>query len=172
VGERISSFAPVIQAGARLLILGSMPGEVSLREDQYYAHPRNRFWTVMGELFGAGRQLPYPDRLQVLNHAGVALWDVLQHCERQGSLDGSIVANSEVPNDFAGLLREHASIRAILFNGQKAEATFRRRVVPKLQPSVMERVKFQVLPSTSPANAGTNDLTLVSAWRDALEKAG
>ena len=95
----ISSFPPVARKDARTLILGSMPGQASLDAGQYYAHPRNLFWTFMGDLVGAKPTLIYSDRLEMLLKAKIALWDVVATCVRVGSLD--IAITEEVPNDFA-----------------------------------------------------------------------
>lgn len=155
------SFAPLARPDARVLILGSMPGAESLRRRQYYAHPHNRFWPIMGALFDAGPELPYAERVARLLSRGVAVWDVLKRCERAGSLDGSIVPASEVPNDFARFLRAHPRIRAIFFNGAKAEQVFQRRVAPSL-PALPPRSR---LPSTSPAHAGLPAAAKLAAWR-------
>ena len=81
----VHSFEPVADENARVLVLGSMPGLKSLQAGQYYAHPQNRFWPFMGQLVGAGPDLPYPERCRRLARAGIALWDVLSCCERPGS---------------------------------------------------------------------------------------
>ena len=80
--SRVQSFPPIVSPQSKLLILGSMPGEASLKAGQYYAHPRNAFWHIMGELFGAGPSLPYQERVAILQSIGVALWDSLQACIR------------------------------------------------------------------------------------------
>ena len=92
---------------ARVLVLGSMPGTISLRQGRYYAHPRNAFWPIAAEILGFDPALDYALRLERLTQAGVALWDVLQGCEREGSLDADI--RNAVPNDFAGFLRASAA---------------------------------------------------------------
>lgn len=119
----------------------------------------------MGELCNAGFELPYLERLTVLQNAGIALWDVLQACEREGSLDGNIQKESEVANDLPGLLNEFPSIQAIGFNGGKAWMAFRRMVLPKLNPKIAGHLEMFPLPSTSPANAGKSFEEKLRKWR-------
>lgn len=159
------SFPPIADVNARALVLGSMPGVASLEAGQYYAHPRNAFWPIMGELFGAGAELPYPQRCDQLRRAGLALWDVLQECRRQGSLDTNIERDSEQPNDFADFLARCSRIERIYFNGQKAETAFRRHVLPILDDAVAVRLRRQRLPSTSPAHAGMGFDNKLALWR-------
>lgn len=161
----IESFPAVIGPGPRVLVLGSMPGERSLAEGEYYAHPRNRFWPLMRELIGLDPKAPYPARLEQLTRAGIALWDVLKHCVREGSLDASIIPSSEIANDIAGLLEDHPSIRAVALNGHKAAVAFRRRIVPNLRPALRERLAVIELPSTSPANATKSLADLLDEWK-------
>jgi TDG/mug DNA glycosylase family protein len=167
---RIHGFAPVAAPGARILVLGTMPGVASLDAAQYYAHPRNTFWPIMGELAAAHPDLPYAQRLAALKRAGIALWDVLAACERPGSLDASIVAHSVVPNDIGALLARHLGIALIAFNGAPAEALFRRHIM--LPERLAARVRLQRLPSTSPANASWSPARKLAAWRAALAPAG
>ena len=157
--SRIKSFPPIVSDNSKVLILGSMPGEASLKAGQYYAHPRNVFWCIMGELFGAGPSLPYQERAARLQAAGVALWDSLQACLRPGSLDASIT--EEVPNDFPAFLAKYPRIRHVYFNGSKAETAFRRHALPLL-PSTQH--VFSRLPSTSPAHAVMSLDAKVRAW--------
>jgi double-stranded uracil-DNA glycosylase len=159
--RRARSFPPLARANARVLILGSMPGAESLRRREYYAHPHNQFWPIMGELFGAGRELPYAERVERLLARGIAVWDVLKHCERPGSLDSDIVRGSEVVNDFGAFFRAHPGIDAIFFNGAKSEAVFRREVEKRL-PRAPDGTR---LPSTSPAHAGLSRAAKLAAWR-------
>ncbi|HEY1078280.1 MAG TPA: DNA-deoxyinosine glycosylase [Fontimonas sp.] len=168
--NRVSSFPPVAAADARVLVLGSMPGVASLSAQRYYAHPRNAFWPLMGELLGFDPQLDYERRLAALRRAGVALWDVLGHCERPGSLDADIVRDSCVPNDFAGFFNTHPQVRAVFFNGNTAAQAFRRQVLPTLTANSLA---LHTLPSTSPAHAGLSFARKRAAWQalaDALQR--
>lgn len=158
--QRLNSFPPVANRNARILILGSMPGQRSLDAQQYYAHPHNAFWRIMGELVGAQPQLPYEQRLEKLMQAGIALWDVLQTCEREGSLDADI--KHEQANDFAAFFSDHPHITHVYFNGGKAEQSFRKSV---LQKQALPELELQRLPSTSPAHAGMPYAAKLSEWR-------
>jgi len=156
---------------ARALILGSMPGKKSLAEQQYYAHPQNAFWSIMGELFGFDTQRPYAERLAKLREDGIALWDVAYQCERPGSMDHAIKLDSVVANDFTLFFGEHPDIRAIFFNGRKAEELFRKLVLTGL-PEPYRQLEYRLLPSTSPANAGTSRAEKLARWqiiRETLE---
>jgi hypoxanthine-DNA glycosylase len=146
------SFPPIAAEGARVLILGSLPGTRSLAEQQYYAQPQNAFWKIMGELFGAGPDLPYATRTERLSASGIALWDVIASAERPGSLDSSIVNTSVVVNDFAALFLRCPDIGVVFFNGAKAAELFERRVRPSLGDK-LNNLRFERLPSTSPAHA-------------------
>src|SRR5205085_2091570 len=100
----------------RVLILGSMPGVMSLRLRQFYAYPQNSFWKIMGELVGAGPELDYSARITRLQASNIGLWDVLKSCERSGSLDSAIKPASMQPNDFATLFAEHPALTHVFFN--------------------------------------------------------
>ena len=155
------TFGPSISPRCRVLILGTMPGVASLAAGQYYAHPRNQFWDIMGALFGAGRDLSYARRLARLRAAGVALWDVVAECERPGSLDSAI--RREKPNDLAGLLRRHPRIHTIVFNGQPAARLFHRHF-----PALPRALHLVVMPSTSPAHARRTAAAKQKAWSTLL----
>ena len=146
---------------ARVLVLGSMPGQASLAAREYYAYKQNAFWRIMGDLIGAGPALPYSRRLEKLKMAGIALWDVMAACERKGSLDADIVAGSIQPNDFAGFFAEYPSISRIFFNGAAAETSFRRLVLPALADRGLHLAR---LPSTSPAHAASSYADKLAAW--------
>ncbi|NLG34632.1 MAG: DNA-deoxyinosine glycosylase [Lentisphaerae bacterium] len=158
-----AGFPPVEPERARLLILGSLPSLESIRRGQYYAHPRNAFWTLMGDLFGAGRDLPYPERLQTLSAHGVMLWDVLRAAHRPGSLDSAIHPRRLQPNAIPALLGRHPELRRIVFNGAAAETLFRRHVARRCGRR-LEGVDLVRLPSTSPANASRSLSDKRAAW--------
>jgi len=165
--DEVESFPPVASPDARCLILGSMPGVASLRAARYYAHPRNAFWPIMGELLGFPPEQPYAARLQALQSAGIALWDVIAGCRRRGSLDADIVGSSVRPNDFAGFFARHRAIRRVCFNGGAAEQAFRRHVQPQLDLAGIELCR---LPSTSPAHAGLSRADKLAAWSVILDQ--
>ena len=161
----LHSFAPVAGPDARVLILGSMPGGESLRQQQYYAHPRNAFWRIMGELFGFPHDLPYEERLEQLKRHHVALWDALSGCRRSGSLDSDI--REPEPNDIAELLEEIPSIRTIGCNGT-ASWRFLKRFHSGLFPA--GKWEIILLPSTSPAAAVYSYAQKLERWSAALKK--
>ena len=160
---RIHSFAPIAHSDARVLILGSVPGVKSLEAMEYYAHPRNAFWEIMGSLCGATRGLPYAQRLERLQDAGIAVWDVLHSAEREGSLDSAI--RHAIPNDLAGLLEGCPEIEVIALNGSYASATFKRYA----RSTLKAKLRVVTLPSTSPANARSSLAQKLEVWRDTLE---
>ena len=163
----LRGLAPIENPAARVLILGSMPGGESLREGRYYAHRRNHFWPIMGELVGATPQLPYELRVQRLREAGIALWDVIASCRREGSLDSAI--RDETVNDFIAFFVSHPAVGTVLFNGAKAELSFRRHVLPTVAHRGLD---LHRLPSTSPANASQTATRKLADWRSALLRAG
>jgi hypoxanthine-DNA glycosylase len=163
-----SAFPPIIGERPRLLILGSMPGEASLRLGQYYGHARNAFWPILCELLSVPPDSDYPTRIAALKVNHIALWDVIATCARRGSLDANIRPDSIRVNDFAALFGAHPSIRCIVFNGATAEREFRRRVLPELEQP-LRRVQQLRLPSTSPAHAGMTLDAKLAAWHVLLE---
>ena len=162
----IQSFPPIENPNATILILGSMPGKESLRAGQYYAHPRNAFWTIMGELVGAAPVLPYAARIQKLQSADIALWDVLASCTRHSSMDADIEADSICPNDFTSFFLSHPSITHVFFNGAMAEKCFHKHVSSALNNLSLH---YQRLPSTSPANAAAGYAQKLRAWKVILQ---
>ena len=156
----------MIDAGTRIMILGSMPGIASLDAAQYYAHPRNQFWRLMGEIGVAGPELPYRQRLQALLARGVGLWDVLHSCVRRGSLDAAIEQRSAVPNALLPLLRTSPIMR-LCCNGNTAYAALQRHFGKPLAAE-FAYIDVRRLPSTSPANASWRYARKLAAWTEAL----
>lgn len=151
------SFAPVVGRRPRVLILGSLPGEASLKLGQYYGHPHNQFWELVGAALGEDlRALPYARRLSRLKARGVALWDVVGSARRRGSLDSAI--RGETHNPVLALIAR-TRVRAVFFNGRKAADSYRRGVAT-FPPGVV----FATLPSSSPANASIPRATKAAAW--------
>ena len=146
-----------------MLVLGSMPGVASLRLQQYYGHPQNAFWKIVGAVLGFDPALSYEQRTAALIQRRVALWDVLASCVRDGSLDADIDDASVVANDFAAFFDAHPRIVRVCFNGAKAESVFRKQVLPQLDTS--RGIHYLRLPSTSPAHAGMRLQAKVEVWR-------
>lgn len=161
-------FAPVYRPNSKVLILGSLPGLMSLERQQYYAQPRNAFWDIMGELFGAGRELAYAPRLRRLTAHAVALWDVLAAGRRPGSLDSAIDRATAVVNDFGAFFDSHGSVGLICFNGRTAADLYHRRILPELTAELAV-IPSVVLPSTSPAYAAMPFERKLAAWAEALK---
>ena len=157
------SFSPLADSDAQILILGSMPGQRSLSLQQYYAHRQNQFWAIMGQIFDAGLDLDYSERVLKLQKSGVAVWDVLQSCVRPGSLDAAIALDSIVPNDFASFFKAHKNIQKIFFNGQTAAQFFAKWVCPQLSADF--KIDTKTLPSTSPAHASLSFEQKLKIWR-------
>lgn len=160
--DAVRSFPAVIGERPQWLLLGSMPSVRSLALQQYYGHPRNRFWPLMQCLFDIDPGTGYAQRCLALSQQRIALWDVLASCERSGSLDSAIRRDSEQANAIVELLTEHASIRGIAFNGLAAEQCFKRHFRSQLGCLPQTRVR---LPSTSPANAAWPLPRLLQSWR-------
>ena len=166
---RVQSFAPVVRSDARVLILGSMPGAASLAARQYYAHPRNQFWTIVARQGIAARALPYPQRLELLQQHGLALWDVLHSCVRRGSLDAAIEHGGATPNDLPQLLRTYRGIERLCCNGATAYRALQRHFGAQLQREFPQLECLQ-LPSTSAAHAGMSLSDKLLAWERALSR--
>ena len=152
---------PSVDSRARILILGSMPGAASLAAQEYYAHPANRFWPLMTQLLDE-KTTPadYDAKIAMLLRHRIALWDSIDTCDREGSLDSDI--RNVKANDFTAFLKKWPSIRTIGLNGGKAHATFAKYNKPLLSRPDLRILK---LPSTSPANARWRMENLLDAWR-------
>lgn len=162
---------PVADTSCRMLILGSMPGALSLSKREYYGHPRNHFWRLLYAIFGgadeqggyASPDESYEARLEFALRHGVALWDVLAACEREGSLDTAI--RKPEANDFATFYVDHPAISSVFFNGQAAGELYRKHVLPKLKEfGAGEGLRYESLPSSSPARTMTLEAKL-EYWR-------
>jgi double-stranded uracil-DNA glycosylase len=163
--QSITSLAAVAQSDAQILILGSMPGQLSLAQQQYYAHPRNAFWKIIAHLYDFNPEDNYPNKLLALQQHKLALWDVIQSCERQGSLDSKISNASIISNDFYSFFQQHRHIKHIFFNGSRAFQEYQKRVLPQLSGSGLS-LPYSRLPSTSPAMAGLTFEQKLTAWSE------
>lgn len=158
----VHSFPPLVGDRPEVVILGNMPGVVSLEQHRYYAHPRNAFWRITAALFGFDAHAPYDERVRRLTDAGVAVWDVLASCRRPGSLDASVEPASMVANDFDAFFAGHPRINRVYLNGAAAAKNYQRLVhTTKSLPAVR-------LPSTSPAHTAPFE-TKLAAWRQIIE---
>jgi hypoxanthine-DNA glycosylase len=156
-------FAPIAREDARILILGSLPGQRSLQKAEYYAHPRNAFWPIMNDLFLIDGD--YSRRCADLVANGFALWDVLARSVRPGSMDADIQMESSKVNDFKEFFDTHQSIEIVCFNGRKAGELFSRCAD---QERFAAKLRFETLPSTSPAYASMAFEQKRSIWRSVI----
>jgi len=167
----LKAFAPIANADARTLILGSMPGARSLADTQYYAHPGNAFWPIIYTVFKGNadlaKQFSYQERTAFLLENNIAVWDVLSACRRPGSLDANIDKKSIVVNDFSAFLTRYNGIDKILFNGRTAEQLFKRHALPTLNN--FPHLQLLSLPSTSPAMATLRPPEKATIWAAALD---
>ncbi|MBW1682572.1 MAG: DNA-deoxyinosine glycosylase [Deltaproteobacteria bacterium] len=144
-------------------LVGSFPGAESLKTNQYYVNRQNSFWPIMYNLFNIDISLPYEECCKQLADSGVAVWDVLESVERQGSSDTNIDISTAFPNDLVAFLYKHAEIRHIFFNGSKAESLFHKLVMPEIDN--ISGIELTRLPSTSPANTHMSVDEKLEAWR-------
>jgi len=164
----VTGFPPIADNNAIILILGSMPSIKSLEQQQYYAHPRNSFWFIMTKLLGNKPDLDYEERKALLLHNKTALWDVLNTCQRKGSLDSSINNETIVVNDFNKFFTEHPLIRAVFFNGTRAQQEYNKHILPTLDAK-FSSIKYERLPSTSPAMASLSREQKLQQWKVILQ---
>ncbi|MEO8535703.1 MAG: DNA-deoxyinosine glycosylase [Flavobacterium sp.] len=151
------SFSPISAEDANLLILGTMPGTKSLELNQYYGHSQNNFWKFIFNILKENISSDYETKKSILIKHKIAVWDVLQFCDRVGSLDSAI--KNEIANDFESFLETHPNITTILFNGQKAAAFFKKYVHLK------KTYQLITLPSSSPANASKSFESKLDEWK-------
>lgn len=159
VRKLISSFSPIVNERSQVLILGSMPSIASLQQQEYYGHPQNRFWKLLSLLYDIDLST-YDNKVAGLLENHLALWDVIAACEREGSLDSNII--NEIDNDIPGLLATYPSIQRILCNGSKAGSIYKKQFSKRIA------LPYQILPSTSPANASYSLVRLQEIWEKAL----
>ena len=159
----LQGLAPVAGPATRLLVLGSFPSVASLAAQQYYAHPRNQFWPLLGALWGQPlAEWPYEQRLAFVREHGLGIWDVYARCRRPGSLDSDI--SDAVLNELAALVARLPRLALIAHNGGESART--QRITRALGPAVLR------LPSTSPANASWSFERKRVAWQAAFRQAG
>ncbi|WP_294298781.1 DNA-deoxyinosine glycosylase [uncultured Chryseobacterium sp.] len=156
MSDRISSFPPIIDRSSRILILGSIPGVKSLEKQQYYGHPQNKFWKIIFELLNEDFTDDYSKKIEVIKKHHIGLWDVIDSCERKGSLDSEI--RNEEANRIEDLLEDHPNIKAIFCNGGKS--------FKNLQKILGKNYKIPVflLPSTSPLHTVSFE-TKLEEWK-------
>ncbi len=164
----VTGFPPVAGSNAVILILGSMPSISSLEAGQYYAHPRNSFWPVMTTLLAAEPDLDYEQRKALLLNSRIALWDVLNSCQRKGSLDSSIKNETIRVNDFNSFFSGHPLIKAVYFNGARAQQEYNKQVLPVLDEK-FSAIEYIRLPSTSPAMASLSREQKLHRWQVILD---
>lgn len=155
---------PIVDDATKVLILGSMPGVISLQKQQYYGNDRNHFWGIMSALFEQHIPETYEEKLALLKKHHIGLWDTIESCERKGSLDSAI--KSEVPNDFHTFFNKYPQIELVLFNGGKAEMVFKKYMDKAQWPTI----RFEKMPSTSPVpgrNVKSFEEKIIS-WQELL----
>ncbi len=154
--EAKRSFPPFADARSLVIVLGTLPGEESLRRQEYYAHPRNVFWPIVFALFGAAVPASYDERIRLLRDRGIALWDVVARGHRTASADATIRA--EMPNAIPELLDAYPNIRAVAFNGGGARRLYDRHFARR------PGLTYLALPSTSPAYASIGFAAKLAKW--------
>lgn len=154
---RISSFAPIVAENSKVLILGTMPSVKSLEYQEYYGNKQNVFWQMMFQIFQEDFSDDYQNRKALLYKYKIALWDVLQSCQREGSLDSNI--KSEQPNDIKGLLIAYPAISHIVFSSQKAQQYFKKYI------EATGGITFVTMPSPSGANARMSIDEKIEKWK-------
>lgn len=156
------SFPPISDKDTQILILGSIPGDKSLELQEYYGHPRNRFWKVISNITCQEEPISYSAKKALLLKSKIGVWDVAHSAVRKGSLDSAI--QNEAPNDILSFLSGHPDIKVIGFNGKKAEAMYDKYF------KKMDGILYFSLPSTSPANASMRLERLCKIWKQLVSK--
>ena len=157
------AFAPIADDNCKILILGTMPGEKSLQLQEYYGNRGNQFWRLLFAVFNKELEHDYSAKLQLLKDNGIALWDVLQYCEREGSLDSNI--KNEAPNDFDTFYKKHPQIKKVFFSSKNAAVYYDKYAGKK------ENIIYSVLPSPSGANASMPFMAKLELWKHKILEA-
>jgi hypoxanthine-DNA glycosylase len=157
------SFEPIIENNTEVLILGTMPGDISIQTGEYYANSKNQFWKIVFKAFNNGiPEINYESKIKLLLKHKIGLWDVLKTAERNGSLDSNIL--NEEYNDFEELFKNFPKIRVVAFNGLKSADYFKGlKTIPKDK-------NYYILPSTSSANTGKSFDKKLDEWKEVLMK--
>jgi len=163
-----TGFPPIVGPDATVLVLGSLPSRKSIEASEYYAHPQNAFWRIMGGLFGAGLDIPYAKRTVLLKRNNIAVWDVLASSDRPGSMDSDIDISTAKPNDFSSFLKTYCKIRLVCFNGQKAAGMFEHMVLSR-HGELPSDLRYETLPSTSSAFAAMSFEEKLRKWSIVLQ---
>lgn len=150
------SFPPITNKKIKILILGSLPGEESLKQQEYYAHPRNKFWKVIAVITKSESPVTYSDKLKMLELHNIGVWDLVHKADRIGRMDTAI--KNAIPNDLNNFIVKHPNIKIIAFNGLKAQALFDKHFKRN------RHISYFCLPSTSPANAGISFEKICNLW--------
>jgi hypoxanthine-DNA glycosylase len=153
----IKSFKPIVFENSKILILGSIPGVISLQKSEYYGNKQNYFWKIIFSIFEKEFSENYLDKINLLKINNIALWDVIETCQREGSSDSAI--NNEKANDIKNLSHNYQNIKHIIFNGKTAEKYFKKHI------KTVENIKFYTFPSTSGANARMNFEKKIGIWK-------
>ena len=148
---------PFCEGEPKTLILGSFPSVKSRETGFFYGHPQNRFWKVLANIFDEEKPETPEEKKKFLKRNGIALWDVIESCEIKGSSDASV--KDVKVNDIGALLKKHPSIGRIFVNGKTAQKLYDKHILPKI------KISAEVLPSTSPANAGRSEQSLTADWK-------
>ena len=156
-----TSFPPISDANTEILILGSLPGDQSLKAREYFAHPRNRFWKIIAAITNEALPRTYPEKLELLHRNRIGLWNVLNKASRKGSLDSAI--SDGIPNDLPAFMAEHKKLKVVAFDGIKPETLYDRHF------SRRSDLAYFRLPGCSPANARFDLKTLCERWAEILD---
>src|ERR1700741_557438 len=152
-----AAFAPIESKDSKVLILGTMPGERSIEINQYYGYKGNQFWKLMFDVFNQPFTDNYTDKINLLTKNKIALWDVLSHCEREGSADSKI--KNAIPNNFKLFYKKHPNIKHVFFASKEAEKLYKKYVGQFVEHD------FYVLPSPSGANASKTYAAKLNEWK-------